>query len=361
VEDRDDVIRLLGERTALSRVAIRDVDLRGISFAGVDFRDSLLLGCDLDPDVLGRAILGGAVVLPDLAAVPLTPYRGTLYRPADLYASLIEQGYAATPDAHAYRWASATRGDVLAELARHLHDLAMEDALAELIDGRRVVSIMGGHRSARNDDAYRTAATLGAAVARAGFVVATGGGPGAMEAANLGATIGGVADDDAIDRAVDQLLRTPSFGTTDETRGAWAAAGFEACESYAHGPLRSIGIPTWFYGHEPPNPCAQFHAKYFANALREDRLLRLATEAVIVTQGRAGTVQEVFQTAALIHYGDVDRGRPQLILVGTKEWGDDVPVMAALCALATEDRPGRWDDHVHLVDTVDEAVGLLRR
>ena len=32
----------------------------------------------------------------------------------------------------------------------------------------------------------------------------------------------------------------------------------------------SLGVPTWFYGHEPPNLFATRIAKFFTNALRED-------------------------------------------------------------------------------------------
>ena len=46
---------------------------------------------------------------------------------------------------------------------------------------------MGGHTVARTDDTFRAAAELGASVTAAGRTVLTGGGPGAMEAANPGA------------------------------------------------------------------------------------------------------------------------------------------------------------------------------
>ena len=36
------------------------------------------------------------------------------------------------------------------------------------------------------------------------------------------------------------------------------------------GTARSLGIPTWFYGHEPPNVFCDGIGKYFSNAIRED-------------------------------------------------------------------------------------------
>jgi predicted Rossmann-fold nucleotide-binding protein len=59
---------------------------------------------------------------------------------------------------------------------------------------------MGGHAVPRGDETYRAAAELGASLTAAGRTVLTGGGPGAMEAANLGAYLSPWPDslDDAL-------------------------------------------------------------------------------------------------------------------------------------------------------------------
>ena len=57
------------------------------------------------------------------------------------------------------------------------------DALAEI---PRAVSVFGSARIGEDDPAYAAARRLGAALAREGFAVITGGGPGVMEAANRG-------------------------------------------------------------------------------------------------------------------------------------------------------------------------------
>ena len=67
-------------------------------------------------------------------------------------------------------------------------------------------------------------------------------------------------------------------------------------------PVRSIGIPTWFYGHEPPNVFCDGIAKFFSNALREDGLLARSTEGIVVLPGAAGTAQEVFQAVTPLYY-----------------------------------------------------------
>ena len=57
----------------------------------------------------------------------------------------------------------------------------------------------------------------------------------------------------------------------------------------------SLGIPTWFYGHEPPNVLATAIAKYVRNAVRESVLLEVCHAGIVFLPGMAGTVQVVFQ------------------------------------------------------------------
>src|SRR5881394_4293786 len=56
--------------------------------------------------------------------------------------------------------------------------------LAHVANG---VSVFGSARTKPNDPEYRAAQETGALLARAGYAVITGGGPGIMEAANRGA------------------------------------------------------------------------------------------------------------------------------------------------------------------------------
>ena len=117
---------------------------------------------------------------------------------------------------------------------------------------------------------------------------------------------------------------------------------------------RSLGVPTWFYGHEPPNVFAEHVAKYFRNAIREDVLLRICRSGVVFLPGAAGTVQEVFQAACENYYAGPADVAP-MVLVGRRHW-TALPVWPLLERLAQ----GRvMEGHVHLVDEVDDVPALL--
>src|SRR5215213_906911 len=210
-------------------------------------------------------------------------------------------------------------------LAQRLHDHAVDVALSELLCAeprRRVVGIMGGATTPRSDPWYRRVAELARALARAGYLVASGGGPGSMEAANLGAFLAG-HDDAALDEALAVVTRGPAY--EDDPRPYMAAAA-EAYEALAPG-APSLAIPTWFYPGEPVGQFASDVAKYFANSIREDGLLTIALAGVVFAPGRAGTIQELFQDAAQNAY-DI-RGRSPMVLYGS-EYYDSEPSIYAL-------------------------------
>jgi hypothetical protein len=117
----------------------------------------------------------------------------------------------------------------------------------------------------------------------------------------------------------------------------------------------SLGVPTWFYGHEPPNVFADHVAKYFRNAIREDVLLRVCRSGIVFLPGAAGTVQEVFQSACENYY----TGPADVAPDGARR----APVLDRAAGLAAAERlaQGRaMAAHVHLVDDVDDVPGLLR-
>lgn len=341
---------------ALAGRRVQSVDLthRSAALLAADASGTVFLGCPMEPGPEEKIRADGALVFPPVPGLPFDPYRGLLYSPDALYDGLARGGYEATPDALAYRWFQRTRsdGDAFASMLRALHDDAVSDALEEVLAGTRVVGVMGGHATARGSASYAAAARLGRTLARSGLTVATGGGPGAMEAANLGA-YAAPHPDTMLDKACELLGEVPSFtpSVTD-----WARAAFAVRERWPDGG-RSVSIPTWFYGHEPPNPFAGHIAKYFANALREDGLLARSTAGVIFLPGAAGTVQEIFDSTTPNYYGS--RGEPvPMVLVGRDHWTRELPAWPLLKALAAG-RP--MESCIALVDTVEEAPATLAR
>ncbi|MET8503693.1 Rossmann fold nucleotide-binding protein [Streptomyces sp. NPDC004787] len=316
--------------------------------------DAVFLGCAMRPEAAAKVRADGALVFPPVPDLPFDPYRARLYSPAELYEGITGLPYEQTPDARSYAWFGRTRadGDIFSSMLRSLHDDAISDALDEALAGARVVGVMGGHAMVRGGAAYAGTARLGRALTRAGLTVATGGGPGAMEAANLGAYAAPLPDP-ALDEALDLLSKAPSFtpSVTD-----WARAAFEVRARWPRGG-DSVGIPTWFYGHEPPNAFATRIGKYFANATREDGLLARSTAGVVFLPGAAGTVQEIFDNATPNYYAS--RGAPTpMVLVDRTHWTTRLPAWPLLATLA-EDRP--MASRIALVDSVDEVPGTLER
>ena len=352
IETLDELDRLVAAgATSMRHWRLQSLDLRGYDevLRGLDPRGALLLGCTLDPDTEDQLRRHGALVFPRVPDVPVDPYRATLYTPEELYAGLAA-GYDATPDAQAYAWQRGS-SDLTDRLAQALHDHAVDDALAEYAADRRLVGVMGGHAIDRGSPDYVAAARLGRDLAGAGLTVATGGGPGAMEAANLG---GYLAEHDVavLDEALTMLAAVPSYR---QSVADWAEVALAVRRRWEG--TESLGVPTWFYGHEPPNAMASHIAKYFKNAIREDILLHICGAGIVFLPGRAGTVQEVFQDACENYYAD-DRDLATMVLVGVEHWTRELPAWPLLEALS---RDRAMAGRVHLVDSVEEAVDLVSR
>jgi predicted Rossmann-fold nucleotide-binding protein len=359
IETTADLDTALASGRALAGRRIQDLDLtayQDVLLARTDLEGLVVLGGRLPAALEGHLRAHGALVFPTDPHAPVNPYRSTLYQPHELYAGIEERGYEATPDALAYHWSrdASQHHDAFVTLLRAIHDDSITDALTEFIGARPVVGVMGGHALARGTQGYAAAARLAHRLASGGLVVATGGGPGAMEAANLGAFC---PDADRLAEAVERLSGVPSFRPDI---APWAQLALqlhdEIMEAGREQEVASVGIPTWFYGHEPPNVFCDGIGKYFSNAIREDGLLARCTAGLVVLEGAAGTVQEIFQAVTPLYYAAEDRDLPPLVLVGREYWTETVPLWPALQALGSE---RRMDAAVHLVDDPAEAVPLL--
>ena len=338
---------------------VQSLDLRGRArpLLSLEAQGAIFLGCTFDEDVENSLRSRGALIFPRLRGIPFNPYRATLYTAGELYQDIGLTEYEATLDARVYEWSilPRQRASVDATLASALHDHAIGEALDELLAegdfaGTRMVGVMGGHAGQRGTTDFANAARLGRLLASSGLTVATGGGPGAMEAANLGAYLSGLSDAD-FDDEVGALAAVPGYRPSVT---AWARAAADVVERHPEG-TASLGIPTWFYGHEPPNLFATHIAKYFANAIREAILLELCNGGIIFLPGSAGTVQEVFQDACENYYGSPETITP-MVLVGREHWEHRYPAWPMLQSLA-QGKP--MAERIFLVDSVEEALAVV--
>jgi predicted Rossmann-fold nucleotide-binding protein len=356
IEDLSSFDRAVAENRA--KMVVQGVDLRARTEALLALEGQhVFVGCELEAPAMFALISKRNVVLPPIEGLPFRPFRPTLYSPDELYRGLVldGRGYEETPDRVAYLWyqRAMSEGALLDQMAMALHDQSMTDTLDELLDGRRVAAVMGGHKMMRGTEAYRDAALLGRSLARAGLVVATGGRPGAMEAANLGAYMA-EHPDAALDEAIAILCEAKDF---HDSIGAWAAAAMRVRQRFQRSSdaVPSVGIPTWYYGHEPPNAFASHVAKYFSNAIREDGLLLRANVGIAFLRGAAGTVQELFQDGAQNYYAPREKVA-LAVLVGQRYWTEEMPAWPLITALG---RGREMGSKLRLVDTVHEAASVL--
>ena len=164
----------------------------------------------------------------------------------------------------------------------------------------------------------------------------------------------GGSDDAAGARLVEALRLLAAAPHFRPSIDAWVEAAQAVIATFPQASA-SLGIPTWHYGHEPPNLFATAIAKYLRNAIREAILLELCDGGIVFLPGAAGTVQEVFQDACENYYADGAAVAP-MVLVGHRHWTETVPAWPLLRSLA---RGRAMAGAIHLVDDVAEAAAVI--
>lgn len=351
---------LLGQRRDLRNTTLANLDLRSIAVDWSAFQidhTTLLVGCRLrqEDEIVLRQ--NGANLLNAPDDLPYRPLRRELYTWRELM-----EGYEAqndrSVDLRIYRHFERCRSrpSINESLWQRLHDFSIDEAIRRLLkfdtEGltkRRCVGFMGGHSTARDAADYRRAVLTAKLLTEAGYFVVSGGGPGVMEAANLGAYLGGVPSTE-LDWVFETLATAPKY-----TDPGFQEAALSILDRYPEG-RESLAIPTWFYGHEPSNLFATYVAKYFSNSIREDTLLAISLHGIVFAAGSAGTTQEIFQDAAQNHYVTYGFVSP-MVFLGRQRYEIETSLYPVLRQLAY----GRaYFDYLHLTDEPEEVVEFLR-
>lgn len=361
VRELDSVAALCRQGDQLSHAVVQGLDLRDLDldWEKLQCDGAVFLGCHFPEHISAEWLASrGASVMPAFQGLPYDPFRPRLYSRAELM-----EGWTPTEDRSTdkriydhFMAHGRDRPGVLEALAQRLHDHAIDDALHDLLEGRvehdgrkRVVGIMGGHKTPRTDPYYRKVARIAQTLTRDGYFVTTGGGPGIMEAANLGAFLAEVSDQE-LETALGMLGKAPVY-----TDPGYMQCAQEVLDLFRHGHA-SLAVPTWFYGHEPSNLFSVHIAKYFSNSLREDGLLAIALHGLIFAPGSAGTTQEVFQDATQNHYATFGAISP-MVCLGTDHFGEESLIFECLRRQAA----GRdYEDYLFLTGDEDEAVEFIR-
>lgn len=169
------------------------------------------------------------------------------------------------------------------------------------------ITVFGSARSAEGGPDYELARNVGRALGRAGHTVITGGGPGAMEAANRGARDVGAG---------------------------------------------SVGLRIELPFEQGTNPYVDLDIKFKYFFTRKVCFVRYAA-AFVVLPGGYGTLDELFETICLIQTGKV-RQRP-VLLMDSAFWG-------GMLDWTREELVGRGmisPDDLHLLRVVDDVDDIV--
>lgn len=182
-------------------------------------------------------------------------------------------------------------------------------ALAELPSA---ISVFGSARTRPDTPEYEAGIQIGKALVNAGFAVITGGGPGAMEAANRGAR---------------------------EAGGISVGLGIELPFEQGLNPHVDIGV----------------NFRYFF--VRKTMFVKYAS-GFVVLPGGLGTLDELFEALTLVQTGKVTRF--PIVLFGSEYWSGLVDWLKN--TVVAQGKASERDTLLfHVTDDIEEAVNLVTK
>lgn len=351
--------KLLVKTIDLSNLVIQDIDFTktSINWEKLIYHNTTFLGCIFNREDVFSIVNKGGYVYPKFKNIPYKPYRQSLYT----WQELMENYHSTEDDSidlHIYNHFIKNKytPSIHEALAQRIHDHSIDDALRQLLGynengmtEKKVVGFMGGHGTPRGDEFYIKTAFSAKLATENGYYVVSGGGPGIMEAANLGAYFAYRPNKD-LTKAITILAEAPQYTDHNFTQKA-----MQVLDLYPDG-QESLAIPTWFYGHEPSNVFASSIAKYFSNSIREDTLLAISLYGVVYAPGSAGTTQEIFQEAAQNHYGTFGYYSP-MVFLSKKRYVEDTSIYSVLHQLS---RGKAYKKLLYLTDDPKLVVNFLK-
>jgi uncharacterized protein (TIGR00730 family) len=173
------------------------------------------------------------------------------------------------------------------------------------------VTVFGSARFTETQPYYQLAVEVGARLARAGFTVMTGGGPGIMEAAN---------------------------------RGAKEAGGY------------SVGCNIQLAHEQLPNPYLDRWITFQHFYIRKLMLVKYSY-AFIALPGGFGTLDEIFETATLIQTAKIKEF--PLVLMGREYWGPLLDFLRGRLLVQHTIDPADVE-RIVVTDSAEEAVERIR-
>ncbi|EFQ82612.1 TIGR00730 family protein [Aeromicrobium marinum DSM 15272] len=181
------------------------------------------------------------------------------------------------------------------------------EGFGQLAELGPAVSVFGSARTSPDDPLYEAARELAARLCRAGYAVVTGGGPGAMEAANRGA---------------------------HECGGVSVGLGIELPHEQGLNEFVDIGI----------------NFRYFF--VRKTMFVKYS-QGFVVMPGGFGTLDELFEALTLAQTGKVTTF--PIVLFGTEYWGGLIDWIRDTMLADGKISPADLD-LIHVTDDVEDAV-----